>query len=118
MNQIKASDLNIKPNLLGQCKYDAECTSKILFPNDICRDHQTKALFRELIETGHNICKEWLRGCFNEVINTKSCDKCLSLAGSAEKKIRLIVKEKNIDLIAKELKMCHECKITYNLDHF
>lgn len=55
------------------------CTYKSLSNDDYCEKHQSYKRWKQLTDMGKKICKNWIRGCFQELPSfTKSslCDKC------------------------------------------
>lgn len=59
----------------GRCKFQKnnDCEFK-----EYCGNHQSYARFISEKDKGNKICYNWVRGCWNVVLNNESCVKCLA----------------------------------------
>ena len=83
--------------------------------DDYCGKHQTYKKWKNLIDSGKNVCKNWIRGCF-EIIESdkKSCSKCRKKEQEDENKNNTLKKNKAIKFNEenqgkKENAMCQKC---------
>lgn len=88
------------------------CTRDALENDDYCGKHQSYKKWKELVDSRKNVCKNWIRGCF-EIINEdkKSCSKCRKKEQDCENKNNAIKKNKSIQYNEKneKNKMCQQC---------
>lgn len=68
---------NIKKQCLGLTQNHSQCSFEPLINDNYCEKHQSYKKWKELIDEGLNVCRNWIKGCF-EIINDdkKSCLKC------------------------------------------
>lgn len=56
------------------------CTFKPLPNDEYCEKHQSYKKWKQLTDSGKHICKNWIRGCFNEIDKHSNykylCEKC------------------------------------------
>lgn len=83
--------------------------------DNYCGKHQSYKKWKILIDSGKNVCKNWIRGCF-EIIDSdkKSCSKCRKKEQEDENKNNTVKKNKAIKFNEenegkKENAMCHQC---------
>jgi len=91
------------------------CTKDALKNDDYCGKHQSYKKWKELVDSGKNVCKNWIRGCF-EIINEdkKSCSKCRIKEQENENKNNTVKKNKAIKFNEEnqektENTMCQQC---------
>ena len=88
------------------------CTFKACEENDYCGKHQSYKKWKDLIDAGNNVCKNWIRGCFAIIDdNIKACRECRNKEQANENKNNLVKKNKAIEFneITDDLKMCLSC---------
>ncbi len=105
----------------GTTQKGTPCPNKANDNDNYCGKHQTFKKYKEIIDSGRHVCKNWVRGCF-EIIseNKKSCSECRKHEQEKENKIN--DKKKNN---AKEFndqntdkKMCYVCNKTVSGDNY
>ena len=105
----------------GLTQKGTNCTFEANELDDYCEKHQSYKKWKNLIDLGKNVCKNWIRGCF-EIIDhdKKSCTKCRNKEQIAENANNQTKKEKAIEFnkINTDNKMCLECnalELTVNI---
>lgn len=61
------------------------CTFKPVSNDEYCEKHQTYKKWKKLTDRGKKICKNWIRGCFQELnpsIKSSLCSKCKYLTNN------------------------------------
>lgn len=83
--------------------------------NDIyCEKHQSYKKWKELTESGINVCYNWIKGCFNIVkAHEKSCKTCKEKKNNNNIKNYYVKKEKAeiFNNENKDIKMCELCNV-------
>ena len=63
--------------------------------DDYCGKHQTYKQWKELTNSGSKVCINWIRGCFNVILDEhKVCENCRNKSQECEKKNNKIKKDK------------------------
>jgi hypothetical protein len=97
----------------GTTQQNTPCKFEANEDDDYCEKHQTYKKWKELIDAGFNVCKNWNRGCFELVNDDKlSCVKCRN---SINKNI-IIVEDDISDEPKKEKKVANVIIIDEKLD--
>lgn len=104
-----------KKTLLKICKGVNQkgvcCTFQSLDNDDYCSLHQSYKKWKTMTDKGIKICCNWIRGCFEEIIDEYvKCKICREKYNNNDKKLRDLKKNKaiNYNLKNKE-KMCYDC---------
>jgi hypothetical protein len=111
-------DINNQPiKCKGTTQKGTQCPYQVIDNDEYCGKHQTYKKWKELTDSGKNICKNWLRGCF-EIIpsDKKSCVNCRQQEQIKENKLKSLKKEKAIEFNKdnEENQMCIRCNNTVN----
>lgn len=111
-------DINNQPiKCKGATQKGTPCLYQVIDNDEYCGKHQTYKKWKELSDSGKNICKNWLRGCF-EIIpsDKKSCVNCRQQEQIKENKLISLKKEKAIEFNKdnEENQMCIRCNNTVN----
>lgn len=110
----KNQDKITKKRCLGFTQNKTQCNYEPNDMDDYCEKHQTYKKWKELIDSGKNVCKNWNTGCFNIIkSHEKYCDKCKTIINT-NKKINYN-KKKNFAEEYNEIdninKMCKTCNV-------
>ncbi len=109
-NKEKNSDNIIKCK--GITQEGTPCPNKANGNDEYCKKHQTYKLWKQTIDSGKNMCKNWTRGCFEIIPNDKkSCADCRKKEQEKENANNLSKKNKAIEYNKnnEETKMCYDC---------
>ncbi len=119
LKEKKENEEKIK-KCMGLTKQGTPCTN-IANDNGYCGKHLAYKIYKETIDSGKNMCKNWIRGCFEIIPNDKkSCLDCRKKEQEKENANNLIKKNKSIEYnnINEDTKMCIECNTIVKLDEF
>ena len=95
------------------------CTYSCLENDNYCAKHQTYKQWKELTDSGKNVCKNWIRGCFSVLTdNFKACDTCRKKEQTMEnarnqKRTALAIEFNNKDSDNNKT-MCVTCNTIYD----
>lgn len=65
------------PRCQGMTQQGNPCSYKCLKGDNYCQQHQSYKRHKQLIDEGHNVCKNWIRGCFAVIDpGSSSCASC------------------------------------------
>jgi hypothetical protein len=74
---------------MGKCNNGKICNNKPLKNDTYCKLHQSYKKYNEIINSGKKICKNWIRGCWNEINdNYERCINCREKERENDKKLR------------------------------
>ena len=114
LNRKKVKEVKLK--IIKICKgftqKNTQCAFEANFNDDYCQKHQTYKKWKELSDSGKIICKNWIRGCFEQLNKMNCiCVKCREKEKNNENANNQIKKESAIkfNLINTETKMCLNC---------
>ena len=94
-NKIKEKNKVEKNLCKGVTQTGTPCTYYAKENDHYCEKHQSYKKWKELVDNGNNICKNWIRGCFNIIDkDRKSCKDCRNKEQEQENKLNN--KKKNI----------------------
>jgi hypothetical protein len=98
------------------------CTNFAQDGDIYCREHQTYKRWKHLEEQGKHICKNWIRGCWNEIKEThySRCEKCRSYEREQSKLLRNI-RQTNIDTHVRhspDTRLCITCNKIKGIEFF
>lgn len=100
MNRNKTKDKrkHDKKICSGITIHNTPCTNYSMDNNEYCKKHESYGRWKGLTDNGHNVCKNWIRGCF-EIIDTelKSCMTCRNKEQILENKRNNLKKSKAIE---------------------
>jgi hypothetical protein len=66
-----------KKQCLGITQNNTQCLFEPNDNDDYCEKHQSYKKWKELLNSGKNVCYNWVKGCFNIIkMHEKSCAKC------------------------------------------
>lgn len=98
---------------LRKCKgitlLKTQCTYQALPTDDYCDKHLSYKKWKELSDSGNNICANWIRGCWN-ISESSICNECFE-----NNKIKLVNKKDAIEEASEfnandyDYKMCINC---------
>ena len=99
--QNREKDKKINEEISIGCKAPTQkgtiCTREALENDDYCGKHQSYKKWKNLTDDDKNVCKNWVRGCFEIIDSTKkSCSKCRKKEQENENKNNTIKKNKAI----------------------
>lgn len=101
----------------GITQKNKTCNYKALANDDYCELHQSYKKWKELTDKNIKVCSNWIRGCWNNILNDgNNCSECVN---KSEKKgkinnqlIEIAIKYNNTN----EDKMCIKCNNIFNND--
>ena len=86
INRIKKKEAKI--TCLGMTQKQTPCTFKCMPGDTYCEKHQSFKRWKQLTDAGENVCKNWIRGCFeNTYAGLKSCKNCRDKEQTNENKL-------------------------------
>lgn len=97
------------------------CPNKANENDEYCGKHQKYKLWKQTIDSGKNMCKNWVRGCFEIIPNDKkSCSGCRKKEQDKENANNFKKKNKanEFNKVNEETKMCFECNKIVTTDKF
>jgi len=106
---------------IGPTQKGTPCTKDALENDDYCGKHQSYKKWKNLTDSKKNVCKNWIRGCFEVIdLDKKSCSKCRNKEQEDDNKNNLVKKNKAIEFndINDENKMCLQCNKIIKEDNF
>jgi hypothetical protein len=87
IREIEKQEINEK--CLGKCNNGKLCDNKPLENDTYCKLHQSYKKYNEIIDCGKKICKNYVRGCWNEINDTyERCINCREKERENDKKLR------------------------------
>jgi hypothetical protein len=100
----------------GITAFGKPCNYEPLENDEYCKNHQTYKKILLLKNKNLNICRNWIRGCFNVIDNqNKTCKTCLNKLRLYDNNLILIKKNNasNYNNLHNENKMCYKCNKIY-----
>ena len=115
-NRKKTKEINLLTlkKCMGITNNGTPCTYQCKENDNYCEKHQSYKKMKEIIDSGKNICKNWIRGCFAEIeLDKKSCIECRKKEQDNENKSNEAKKIKAIEynILNDKLNMCYICNL-------
>ena len=95
-----------------------QCCYQALPNDDYCDKHMSYKKWKELTDSGKNICNNWIRGCWN-ISDNKICSKCFE-----DNKNKVIIKKDAVEEASEfnsndyDYKMCINCNAIVDANIF
>ncbi len=109
---IKEKNLDLIKKCNGLTQKGTPCPNQANESDDYCGKHQAYKIYKQATDSGKNICKNWVRGCFEIIpIDKKSCSDCRKKEQTKENINNLNKKNKATEYNSsnEETKMCGDC---------
>lgn len=98
----------------GLTQKGTQCTFEANKDDEYCEKHQTYKKWKDITNSGKNVCNNWIRGCWELIVSeSKTCSKCRKTKQENEninncKKRELAIEFNKIN---DNQKMCHVCNL-------
>jgi hypothetical protein len=105
----------------GLTQKGTPCNSQANDNDEYCGKHQSYKIYKQTIDSGKNICKNWSRGCFEIIPNEKkTCSNCRKKEQTQENANNLKKKNKATEYnnSNEKNKMCIECNKIVELNEY
>lgn len=106
---------------IGFTKQGTPCPYQAKDNSDVCDNHITWKKYKDTIDSGKNMCKNWERGCFEIIsLDKKFCTNCRIKEQNNDNKLNKIKIEKAIEYNKNnnDNKMCQGCNKIINIHNF
>lgn len=113
LNNEKIKKENEGNKCQGINQNNTPCPYKALKNDTYCKNHQTYKRWKETIDSGKNMCNNWIRGCFEIIdLTAKQCAACRKKAQEKENKLNQTKRATALDYNKNPTsgeKMCVKC---------